>query len=147
MDFSRRCRIIILTTKNKVTENFQDMDNTQFNGLEEMANFTFTTKYAKYDEKKQRRETWDETVSRVEKMHLKKFNFLSDKDKAQIVKAFDFVRAKRITPSMRSMQFGGKAVEAIARQPEAISKIQTNMIIAAALVEGVALFAVVVALL
>jgi F-type H+-transporting ATPase subunit c len=41
-------------------------------------------------------------------------------------------------------QIGGKAV---ARQPEAISKIQTNMIIAAALVEGVALFAVVVALL
>ncbi|WPU95156.1 ATP synthase F0 subunit C [Mucilaginibacter sabulilitoris] len=42
---------------------------------------------------------------------------------------------------------GGKAVEGIARQPEAASKIQTNMIIAAALVEGVALFAVVVALL
>jgi F-type H+-transporting ATPase subunit c len=42
-------------------------------------------------------------------------------------------------------QIGGKAVEAIARQPEAISKIQLNMIIAAALVEGVALFAVVVA--
>jgi len=43
-------------------------------------------------------------------------------------------------------QIGGKAVEGIARQPEAASKIQTNMIIAAALVEGVALFAVVVAL-
>ena len=42
-------------------------------------------------------------------------------------------------------QIGGKAVEAIARQPEAISQIQLNMIIAAALVEGVALFAVVVA--
>jgi F-type H+-transporting ATPase subunit c len=42
---------------------------------------------------------------------------------------------------------GGKAVEGIARQPEATSKIQTNMIIAAALVEGVALFGVVVALL
>eukprot|EP01037_Dinobryon_pediforme_P016036 gene16036-16205_t len=39
-------------------------------------------------------------------------------------------------------QIGGKAVEGIARQPEAASKIQTNMIIAAALVEGVALFAV-----
>jgi len=88
------------------------MEKTQFSGLEEMANFTFTTKYARYDEKKQRRETWDETVSRVEKMHLKKFNFLSEKDKSQIVKAFDFVRQKRITPSMRSMQFGGKAVEA-----------------------------------
>ena len=42
---------------------------------------------------------------------------------------------------------GGSAMEAIARQPEAPSKIQTNMIIAAALVEGVALFGVVVALL
>jgi len=42
-------------------------------------------------------------------------------------------------------QIGGKAVEAIARQPEAVGKIQLNMIIAAALVEGVALFAVVVA--
>ena len=42
---------------------------------------------------------------------------------------------------------GGKALEAIARQPEAHSKIQTTMIIAAALVEGVALFGVVVALM
>jgi ribonucleoside-diphosphate reductase alpha chain len=88
------------------------MEKKHFDGLEEMANFTFTTKYAKYDEKKKRRETWDETVSRVEKMHLKKFNFLSEKDKQEISKAFDFVRSKRITPSMRSMQFGGKAVEA-----------------------------------
>ena len=42
---------------------------------------------------------------------------------------------------------GGSAMEAIARQPEATSKIQTNMIIAATLIEGVALFAVVVALM
>ncbi len=42
---------------------------------------------------------------------------------------------------------GGHAVEAIARQPEMYNKIQTTMIIAAALIEGVALFAVVVALL
>lgn len=42
---------------------------------------------------------------------------------------------------------GGKAMDAIARQPEAVSLIQTNMIISAALVEGVALFAVVVALI
>ncbi len=44
-------------------------------------------------------------------------------------------------------KIGGSAMEAIARQPEAASLIQTNMIIAAALVEGVALFAVVVSLL
>ncbi len=42
---------------------------------------------------------------------------------------------------------GGKAMEAIARQPEAASMIQTSMIISAALIEGVALFAVVVALI
>ncbi len=44
-------------------------------------------------------------------------------------------------------QVGGKAMEGIARQPEAASKIQTAMIIAAALIEGVALFGVVVSLL
>lgn len=44
-------------------------------------------------------------------------------------------------------QIGGHAMDAIARQPEATSKIQTAMIIAAALVEGVALFGVVVSLM
>jgi F-type H+-transporting ATPase subunit c len=44
-------------------------------------------------------------------------------------------------------KIGSSAMEAIARQPEATSRIQTAMIISAALIEGVALFAVVVALL
>jgi F-type H+-transporting ATPase subunit c len=44
-------------------------------------------------------------------------------------------------------QIGGHAMDAIARQQEATSNIQTAMIIAAALVEGVALFGVVVALM
>lgn len=44
-------------------------------------------------------------------------------------------------------KIGSSAMDAMARQPEAASKIQTGMIIAAALIEGVALFGVVVALL
>ncbi len=44
-------------------------------------------------------------------------------------------------------RIGGSAMDAIARQPEATSKIQTAMIIAAALVEGAALFAIVVAMM
>jgi F-type H+-transporting ATPase subunit c len=44
-------------------------------------------------------------------------------------------------------KIGSAAMDAIARQPEAYSQIQTAMIISAALVEGVALFAVVVSLL
>ena len=43
-------------------------------------------------------------------------------------------------------KIGGSSMEAIARQPEAASKIQTAMIIAAALIEGVALFGVVVSM-
>ncbi|HEV2291190.1 MAG TPA: ATP synthase F0 subunit C [Gemmatimonadales bacterium] len=42
-------------------------------------------------------------------------------------------------------RIGGQAVEGMARQPENSAQIQTAMIIAAALVEGVALFAAVVA--
>jgi F-type H+-transporting ATPase subunit c len=42
---------------------------------------------------------------------------------------------------------GGKALEAIARQPEAIGDIRSNMLLAAALVEGVAFFALVLCLL
>lgn len=44
-------------------------------------------------------------------------------------------------------RIGGNAMEAIARQPEAAGDIRTNMIIAAALIEGVALFGVIIALL
>lgn len=44
-------------------------------------------------------------------------------------------------------RIGGSAMEAMARQPEASSDLRMNMIIAAALVEGVALIAIVVCLL
>jgi len=44
-------------------------------------------------------------------------------------------------------RIGGSAMDAIARQPEAGGKIQTAMIIAAALIEGAALFAIVVAMM
>jgi F-type H+-transporting ATPase subunit c len=44
-------------------------------------------------------------------------------------------------------RIGGSALEAMARQPEAVGDLRANMIVAAALVEGVALFAVIVCLL
>jgi F-type H+-transporting ATPase subunit c len=43
-------------------------------------------------------------------------------------------------------RIGGTAMEAIARQPEAAGDIRTNMLVSAALIEGVAFFAVVVCL-
>lgn len=42
---------------------------------------------------------------------------------------------------------GKSALESIARQPEAVGDIRSNMIVAAALIEGVAFFAVVISLL
>jgi F-type H+-transporting ATPase subunit c len=44
-------------------------------------------------------------------------------------------------------QLAGSAVEAIARQPEAGNRIFTTMIIAAALIEGITLFAMIICLL
>jgi F-type H+-transporting ATPase subunit c len=44
-------------------------------------------------------------------------------------------------------RIGGSAMDAIARQPEAYSKIQLAMIISAALIEGAALFAIVIAMI
>jgi len=44
-------------------------------------------------------------------------------------------------------KIGGNAMDAIARQPESTDTIRTNMIIIAALVEGVALFAIIICLL
>ena len=44
-------------------------------------------------------------------------------------------------------KIGGLAMDAMARQPEVMNKLFTNMIVAAALIEGVALFAAVIAFL
>lgn len=44
-------------------------------------------------------------------------------------------------------RIGGSALESIARQPESLGDIRSNMIVAAALVEGAAFFAIVVCLL
>ncbi|MDG2425683.1 MAG: ATP synthase F0 subunit C [Flavobacteriales bacterium] len=44
-------------------------------------------------------------------------------------------------------RIGGSALEAMARQPEMANDLRANMLIAAALVEGVALFAVIICLI
>lgn len=44
-------------------------------------------------------------------------------------------------------RIGGKAMDAMARQPEKMGDLRSSMIIAAALVEGVAFFAVIIAIL
>jgi ribonucleoside-triphosphate reductase len=72
-----------------------------------LSNYIHVGKYAGYLEDQKRRELYPETVNRVKAMHLKKFPDLAE----TIEWAFDFVHQKKVLPSMRSMQFGGKAIE------------------------------------
>ncbi len=74
-----------------------------------LQDFIFVSKYARWIPELKRRETWNEAVNRVRDMHLQKYSFLDVESKAQIEWAFELVRDKRVLPSMRSMQFGGKA--------------------------------------
>lgn len=78
-------------------------------GSELMADFNFTSKYARFLPDKQRREKWEEAIDRMREMHKKKYKKY-EIDKV-IDKAFDMVRDKKILASQRAMQFGGPAVE------------------------------------
>ena len=72
-----------------------------------LSDITVHMKYARYLPKKERRETWKELVTRNKKMHLKKYPGL----KEEINQAYKYVYDKKVLPSMRSMQFGGKPIE------------------------------------
>ena len=73
-----------------------------------LSDITVHMKYAKYLPKKKRRETWKELVNRNMRMHTKKYPEL----KSEIEKVYKkHVLNKKVLPSMRSMQFGGKPIE------------------------------------
>lgn len=110
------------------------------NGMQE---YIGVSRYCRFDEKLGRREVWGEAVLRVLNMHLKRFapKFVDESRVRQVVaglladgvitqesindaggftsleseitNAFGMVELKKVLPSMRSLQFGGKAIEAI----------------------------------
>jgi ribonucleoside-diphosphate reductase alpha chain len=72
-----------------------------------LSEITTHLKYAKYVPEKNRRETWEELVTRNKEMHTKKFPHLAE----EIEAAYKYVYDKKVLPSMRSMQFAGKPIE------------------------------------
>jgi ribonucleoside-diphosphate reductase alpha chain len=71
-------------------------------------------KYARFLPDKQRRETWSEIVERNKAMHVSKFNLLYNNNiefKSMLDNTYKLIEQKKVLPSMRSMQFGGKAIE------------------------------------
>tara|TARA_R110002153_G_scaffold999_7_gene4685 strand:+ start:948 stop:2855 length:1908 start_codon:yes stop_codon:yes gene_type:complete len=72
-----------------------------------LSDITVHMKYAKYVPELNRRETWDELVIRNKAMHIKKYPELE----GEIQEKYKLVHDKKVLPSMRSMQFGGKPIE------------------------------------
>jgi ribonucleoside-diphosphate reductase alpha chain len=72
-----------------------------------LSEITTHLKYAKYLPEVKRRETWDELVTRNKEMHTEKYPAL----KEEIDWAYKFVYDKKVLPSMRSLQFGGKPIQ------------------------------------
>jgi len=72
-----------------------------------LSDITVYMKYAKYKPELNRRETWEELVTRNKEMHIKKYPEL----KEEIEEVYKSVYSKRVLPSMRSLQFGGKPIE------------------------------------
>lgn len=106
------------------------------NGLQD---YIAESRYCRFSESLGRREDWSEAVDRVLSMHERRFANLNTAAVSDVVldlistgkisgeavrdaggfsslaeeirNAFELVRAKKVLPSMRSMQFGGKAIE------------------------------------
>ena len=72
-----------------------------------LSDVTVYMKYAKYIPELQRRETWEELVDRNKAMHIRKYPSLEN----DINTYYKFVYEKKVLPSMRSLQFGGKPIE------------------------------------
>lgn len=72
-----------------------------------LSEITVHMKYSKYLPNHNRRESWDELVTRNKQMHIKKYPHLTD----EIENAYKHVYDKKVLPSMRSLQFGGKPIE------------------------------------
>lgn len=73
-----------------------------------LSDITVHAKYAKFVPEKERRESWFETCVRNMAMHIKKYPHLED----EIIDVYNnYVIPKKVLPSMRSLQFGGKPVE------------------------------------
>jgi ribonucleoside-diphosphate reductase alpha chain len=76
--------------------------------LQELQNYTFVSKYARWLEDKKRRETWKEAVERVKSMM---HTMYADKNIADDINwAYDMMYKKKVLGSQRGLQFGGEPI-------------------------------------
>jgi hypothetical protein len=104
--------ILISTNFRFQTENSRFLIKIKLENYMEISNrilsdITVYMKYARFIPELNRRETWEELVTRNKQMHQKKYPQLHD----EIENVYKFVYDKKVLPSMRSLQFGGKPIE------------------------------------
>jgi len=76
--------------------------------LQELQNYTFVSKYARWLEDKNRRETWKEAVDRVREMMHTQY---ADKNIGPDIDwAYDIMYKKKVLGSQRALQFGGEPI-------------------------------------
>ena len=76
--------------------------------LQELQNYTFVSKYARWLEDKKRRETWKEAVERVKNMM---HTMYADKNISDEINwAYDIMYKKKVLGSQRGLQFGGDPI-------------------------------------
>ena len=76
--------------------------------LNELQNYTFVAKYARWIPGKNRRETWREAVDRVKDMMNE---YYADKEVSEEINwAYDMMFKKKVLGSQRALQFGGKPI-------------------------------------
>jgi ribonucleoside-triphosphate reductase len=76
--------------------------------LQELQNYTFVSKYARWLEEKNRRETWKEAVERVKNMM---HTMYADKNISDDINwAYDMMYKKKVLGSQRGLQFGGEPI-------------------------------------
>lgn len=75
--------------------------------IKALQEYTYVSKYARYNADKKRRETWDESCERVFDMHIEKYPEIRE----ELEWAFQQVRERRVLGSQRALQFGGIGIK------------------------------------
>jgi ribonucleoside-diphosphate reductase alpha chain len=76
--------------------------------LQELQNYTFVSKYARWLEDKNRRETWKEAVERVKNMMHTQYAAFGISEEIDF--AYDMMYKKKVLGSQRALQFGGEPI-------------------------------------
>lgn len=72
-----------------------------------ITDYVVTSKYSSWVKDEKRRESWNEITTRCMKMHIRKFPEIEKEIREAFVPVFE----RKVLPSMRSLQFGGKGIE------------------------------------